>query len=90
MDVPILDVDPVNSIAWDDNLSDFGRSEMLPSILLFLDHFLVELRLQFYILLLHLVLGALIISRWWCLVLACSISVILVSLSLTLGGLFVD
>ena len=70
MDVPILDVDPVNSIAWDDNLSEFGQSEMLPNKLLFLHQFLVELRLHFYILLLYLVLDAIIISRWWCLVLA--------------------
>jgi hypothetical protein len=70
MDVPILDVDPVNSVAWDNNFSDFGRSEMLVIILLFLNHFLVELGLQFYILLLYLVLEGVIISRWWCLVLA--------------------
>jgi hypothetical protein len=48
-DFPILDVDPVNSIAWDDSLSDFGRSEMLPNILLFLENFIVELSLLLYI-----------------------------------------
>jgi hypothetical protein len=69
MDVPILDVDPVNSVARDNNLSDFGRSEMLAIIFLYLRLFLVELRLQFYILLLYLVLEGVIISRWWCLVL---------------------
>jgi hypothetical protein len=71
MDVPILDVDPVNCEAWDNNFSDFRRSEMLVIILIFLNQFLVELGLlQFYILLLYLVLEDTIISRWWCLVLA--------------------
>jgi hypothetical protein len=84
MDVPILDLDPVYSVTWEKNLSEFGRHEILLNIFLFSHHSVTKLRQ-----LLLLVLEVITISRLWCLVLAKAPS-IQAPVTLALVWLFID